>query len=74
MRRKRNQYTSSINGYRVHVTYDADTRRNAEVYINKLHTKCYGATWLDAIANARKRIREAVEGASGEGLGDKQAG
>lgn len=60
--RKRHEYHSEIEGYRVHVTFDNNSRRtNAEVWINKLHRTIHGDTWLDAIRNAREVIKAAKD-------------
>lgn len=69
MQRKRHQYTSFIEGYKVHVTFDAKTRRNASISVRGLGGTFYGDTWLEAIHQARTALKkrneaQAIEGAS----------
>lgn len=69
MQRKRHQYTSFIEGYKVHVTYDARTRRNARISVQGLGSTFYGDTWIEAIHQAGTALKkrneaEAVEGSS----------
>jgi len=70
MRARRRRFTSEIAGYRVKVSYDADTFENGEVYIERLKHRVYGDTWQDAIRRARKVIKESEPPASALALGD----